>query len=69
MIFNQFVGFFDSTWSMNKGIPIDLEHWVQIITTIPEISSTDHSCNQTTDKRIIPHLTVDHPFKIKGQII
>ena len=26
---------------------------VQSITTIPEISSTDHSRNQTTDKRIV----------------
>jgi len=26
---------------------------IQINTTIPEISSTDHSCTQTTDKRII----------------
>ena len=39
---------------MNEGDPKNREHWVQIITTIPEISSTDHSRNQTTDKRIIP---------------
>jgi len=38
---------------MNDGVPIKLEHWIQIITTIPEISSTDHSRDQTTDKRII----------------
>ena len=38
---------------MNEGDPKDREYWVQIITTIPEISSTDHSRNQTTDKRII----------------
>jgi hypothetical protein len=38
---------------MNEGDPKNREHWVQIITTIPEISSTDHSHNQTTDKRII----------------
>ncbi len=38
---------------MNEGDPKNREHWVQIITTIPEISSTDHSRNQTTDKRII----------------
>ena len=37
---------------MNEGDPKDREYWVQIITTIPEISSTDHSRNQTTDKRI-----------------
>jgi len=39
---------------MNEGDPKDREYWVQIITTIPEISSTDHSRSQTTDKRIIP---------------
>jgi hypothetical protein len=38
---------------MNEGDPKNREHWVQIITTIPEISSTDHSRNQTTDKRIL----------------
>jgi hypothetical protein len=38
---------------MNEGDPKDREYWVQIITTIPEISSTDHSRNQTTDKRIL----------------
>jgi hypothetical protein len=40
---------------MNKGDSANREHWVQIITTIPEISSIDHSRNQTTDKRIIPN--------------
>jgi hypothetical protein len=38
---------------MNEGVAINLEHWNYIITMIPEISSTDHSRNQTTDKRII----------------
>ena len=38
---------------MNEGDPESREHWVQILTTIPEISSTDHSSNQTTDKRIL----------------
>jgi len=38
---------------MNEGDPKNREYWFQIITTIPEISSTDHSRNQTTDKRII----------------
>jgi len=38
---------------MNEGDPENSEHWVQIITTIPEISSTDQSRNRTTDKRII----------------
>jgi len=38
---------------MNEGDPENREHWVQIITTIPEISSIDHNRNQTTDKRII----------------
>ena len=38
---------------MNEGDPKNREHWVQITTTIPEISSTDHSRNQTTDKIII----------------
>ena len=27
--------FFDSTWSMNEGVPINSEYWIQIITTIP----------------------------------
>jgi hypothetical protein len=39
---------------MNEGNLENREHWVQIITTIPEISSTDHSQIQTFDKRIIP---------------
>jgi len=47
--------FFESASLMNEGDPKSREHWVQIITTIPEISSTDHSRNQTTDKRIIYH--------------
>jgi hypothetical protein len=38
---------------MNEGDPKNREHWVQIITTTSEISSTDHSRNQTTDKRIV----------------
>jgi hypothetical protein len=38
---------------MNEGDPKNREHWVQIITTIPEISSVDHSRNQTLDKRIL----------------
>jgi len=38
---------------MNEGVAINLEHWNYIITMIPEILTTDHSCNQTTDKRII----------------
>jgi hypothetical protein len=38
---------------MNKGDSANREHWVQIITTIPEISSIDHSRNQTTDKKNI----------------
>jgi hypothetical protein len=38
---------------MNEGVPINLEHWIQIITTILEITNTNHSFNQTTDKRII----------------
>ena len=53
MSFNRFAGFFESTSLMNEGDPKNREHWVQIITTIPEISSTDHSCKQTTDTRII----------------
>ena len=44
--------FFDSTRSMNEGATINLEHWIQIFTTTPEILSTDHSPKQTTDKRI-----------------
>ena len=40
---------------MNEGDPKNREHWVQIITTIPEISSTNHSRNQTTDKRIMSY--------------
>jgi hypothetical protein len=38
---------------MNEGDPKNREHWVQIITTIPEISSTNHSLTQSFDKRII----------------
>jgi len=38
---------------MNEGDPESREYWIQIIITIPEISSTDHSRNQTTDKRIV----------------
>ncbi len=37
---------------MNEGDPKNREHWVQIISMIPEISSTDRSRNRTTDKRI-----------------
>ena len=36
---------------MNEGDPENREHWVQIITTIHEILSTDHSFNLTTDKK------------------
>ena len=45
--------FFESTSLMNEGDPKDREYWVQIITTISEISSTDNSRNRTTDKRIV----------------
>ena len=38
---------------MDESIHINLERWIQIITTIPEILSTDHSFNQLADKRII----------------
>jgi len=38
---------------MNEGVAINLENWNYIITMIPEILSTDHSHNKTTDKRII----------------
>jgi len=38
---------------MNKGDNKNCGHWVQIITTIPEISFTDHRHSQTTDKRIL----------------
>jgi hypothetical protein len=38
---------------MNEGNPANRERWVQIITTIPEISSIDHSRTQTYDKNII----------------
>jgi len=51
--FNRFAGCFESASLMNEGDPKNCEHWVQIITTIPEISSTYHSHNRTTDKRII----------------
>ena len=42
---------------MNEGDPKNREQWVQIITSIPEISSTDHSHNRTTDKRIVSKKT------------
>jgi hypothetical protein len=35
MRFNRFTGFFDSTWSMNEGVSINFEYWIQIITPIP----------------------------------
>jgi len=54
MKINQFTGFFSSTWSMTDGGFRNCKHWIQIITAIPEILSTDHSHSQTTDKRIIP---------------
>jgi hypothetical protein len=38
---------------MNEDVPINLGHWIQIIITIPELLSTDHSFNRTTDKRIL----------------
>jgi len=38
---------------MNEDYPKSCEHWVQIITTIPEMLSTNHSHNRTTDKRIL----------------
>jgi len=38
---------------VNEGDPKNRAHWVLILTTIPEISSTDHRHNQTTDKRIL----------------
>ena len=43
--------FYGEKW---EGDTANREHWVQIITTIPEISSIDHSRSQTTDERIIP---------------
>jgi len=45
---------------INEVDPKNREHWVQIITTIPEISSTDHNDNQTTDKRIT---SIDFGYK------
>jgi len=56
--FNRFAGYYESASLMNEGDPKNREHWVQIITTIPEISSTDHSRNRTTDKRIV---STKHP--------
>jgi hypothetical protein len=38
---------------MNEGDPKNREQWVQNITPISEISSTDHSRNRTTDKRML----------------
>ena len=52
-VFTGLSVFFESASLMNEGDPKNREHWVQIITTTPEISSTDYSRNQTTDKRII----------------
>jgi hypothetical protein len=53
MRFDWFTGFLDFIKSMNECIPINLEHWTQIINTIPEIISAEHGRNQTTDKRIL----------------
>jgi hypothetical protein len=58
--FNRFAGFFKSASLMNEGDPNNREYWVQITTTIPVISSTDHSRSQTTDKRII---SLDSAYK------
>jgi hypothetical protein len=55
--FKRFAGFFSGSL-INEVDPKNRLHWVQIITTIPEISSTDHSCNQTTDMRIIFKKTI-----------
>jgi hypothetical protein len=51
---NWLAGFCEPALLINEGDPKNREHWVQIITTIPEISSTDHSLPQSFDKRIIP---------------
>jgi len=54
---------------MNEGDPKNREHRFQIITTIPEISSTDHSRSQTTDKRIISLKHMFLGFNNIGQIL
>ena len=48
MSFNRFSGFFESASLMNEGVPINLEYWVQILTAIAELSSTDHSSDVPT---------------------
>ena len=40
---NWLAGFCEPALLMNEGDPENREHCVQIITTIPEISSIDHS--------------------------
>ena len=45
--------FYESALLVNGGDPKNREHWVQILTSISEISSTDHNCNQTTDNNSI----------------
>lgn len=69
MRFNRFTGFLNSTLSMNKGVPVNLEHWIQIITAIPEILSADQSFNRTTDKRIISLKHMFLGFNNIGQIL
>ena len=51
---------------MNEDVPINLGHWIQIIIKIPEISSTDHSHSQTTDKRILSWKTIFALFRVRG---
>jgi hypothetical protein len=53
MIFIRFVCFFEFASLKMRAILNIVSIGSKIITAIAELSSTDHSCNQTTDKRIV----------------
>jgi hypothetical protein len=53
MIFIRFACFFESASLRMRAILNIVSIGSKIITAIAELSSTDHNCNQTTDKRIL----------------
>jgi hypothetical protein len=54
---------------MNEGDLINFKHGVQIITTIPEISSINHSHNQTTDKNNNKDINIFNIFDACHEIL
>jgi hypothetical protein len=53
MIFIRFACFFESASLRMRAILNIVSIGAKIIAAIAELSSTDHNCNQITDKRII----------------